>query len=365
MARLEDILEAIKPFATLASLCFAAALACGAPSVIGRVEGGAVRSVVSGRFVTADLDDLLIATAEGTVRVAPLPGRAAQPVHLYRLALYRQSGPGLVRVWQSDPLLGTADSTLPGPWAAADLESDGRTELLIFHPESCLVVRFDALGQSSRAVPMPGAAVEAAAWCDLAGDGRYRLAALERGAVPGPLRLLRFWDWADSGFAPAAVEPLGFDWGDSVAIHLLGAARLEDYHGLLPVIAGIHRAVRPGLYGIAWSDSPGSVRFTAVPFPWRNWFSKTEVLPAGRLELFNVGDTLVAWGYFVPGARPSGPGRSFAALQDGAWRLLQLTEAAARIAGPACPFSWQGHAGWLEARDGLLHYYPDGIFRWR
>lgn len=333
--------------------------------MLGRIDAGTPRAVLAARFVTADVDDVLVATAEGAVRVAPLPGRPAQPVYLYRLALYRQSDAGLERVWQSEPLLGTADSTLPGPWAAADIDSDGRAELLIYSPESCLVVEFEDDRVVSRMTAMSGAAIEQAAWCDPDGDGRARLAALELApGAPSPARLLRFWQWDSAGFAPAGPFPVGIDWGDSLAVHLLGAARLDDYAGTLPVIAGVHRAVRPGVYGVIWCPEPGTFRFTSRPFPWRDWFSKTEVLPAGRLTLYNVGDTLVGYGYFVPGSRPSGPDRSFAALQDGEWRLLPIVESAARIAGPACPFNWQGRPGWLEARDNLLYYYESEIFNW-
>lgn len=339
--------------------------ACGTPTVLGRLAGGTPRAVVSGRFVAADIDDLLVAAVEGTVRLAPLPGRPAQPAHLYRLTLYRQSASGLVEVWRSELLLGSADSSLPGPWTGADLDQDGRSELLVFLPDSCLIVRFDAAGARQQSVAPVGVNVAAAAWCDLAGDGNYRLVTLEPGFGPTRPSLLHFWDWTGESFVPAVFAPLGFDWGDSVTVQLLGAVRLDDYSGQLPMIAGIYRSVRPSRYGIIWQNAPGSVRFTSVPFPWREWFSKTEVLPAGRLELFNVGDTLVAAGYFVPGQRTKKTERSFAALQDGVWRLLSPTENAAQLAGPVCRFTWQRRPGWLEARDGLLFFYDGEIFHWR
>jgi hypothetical protein len=78
-----------------------------------------------------------------------------------------------------------------------------------------------------------------------------------------------------------------------------------------------------------------------------------------------VGDTLVAYGYFVPGARPSGPSQSFATLEDGEWRLLPLLESARRVSGPVCRFTRNGVAGWLELRDNLFYFYPGEIFRWR
>jgi hypothetical protein len=65
------------------------------------------------------------------------------------------------------------------------------------------------------------------------------------------------------------------------------------------------------------------------------------------------------------GSRPSGPSQSFAALDDGEWRLLPLLESAGRISGPICRFTWQGTAGWLELRDNLFYFYPGEIFRWR
>jgi hypothetical protein len=177
--------------------------------------------------------------------------------------------------------------------------------------------------------------------------------------------VLDFWDWSASGFERSGLPAAGFDWGDSTTLYLLGAARLEDYPGTLTVIAGVHAAIRPSTYCIGYSTGPGTTLCSNRPFPYRDWFAKTEVLPSGPLALYNVGDTLVAYGYFVPGSRPAGPDRSFAALQDGEWRLLPVTADAARVAGPVCPFSWQGRAGWLESRDGLIYFYPDGIFTWR
>ena len=82
---------------------------------------------------------------------------------------------------------------------------------------------------------------------------------------------------------------------------------MDDYPGELPVVVTIYPTLKPSLYQILYRPKPESLVLTDKPFPWQEWFSKDRVLPAGELSLFDVGDTLVAYGYFVPGARPSGP----------------------------------------------------------
>jgi hypothetical protein len=161
----------------------------------------------------------------------------------------------------------------------------------------------------------------------------------------------------------------GVNWGPDLKPAFTGAARLDDYPGALPVIAGVYSTLRPSSYAVVFSPAADSFALTTKPFPWQEWFSRTRVLPAGELSLFNVGDTLVAYGYFVPGtgavpSRGQSP-RSFAALEDGEWRLLPLTADAARLSGPVCRFTKGGAAGWLELRDNLFYFYPGEVFRWR
>jgi hypothetical protein len=179
------------------------------------------------------------------------------------------------------------------------------------------------------------------------------------------VRLLSLYRPNDSGSFDRVGRPLGLGWGPDATPVLTGTARLEDYVGELPVVVGIYTSLKPSIYGIVRLTDKDTLSFTANPFPWQEWFSKDRVLPAGELSLSNVGDTLVACGYFVPGARPSGASLSFAALQDGEWRLLQLAEHAQRLSGPVCRFTHKGVAGWLELRDNLFNFYPGEVFRWQ
>jgi hypothetical protein len=178
-------------------------------------------------------------------------------------------------------------------------------------------------------------------------------------------RLLRVYDYGDSGFTPVSGFITGLDWPESDSILLLGSARLDDYDGELPVFAGIHRDTRPSVYGVLYVTAESTFAFTTNPFPLEEWFSKERVLPAGQLDLYNIGDTLIAYGYFVPGSRPSGPSRSFAALQDGEWRLLPLTAGAERIGTQVCRFSLRGESGWLELDGDMFRFYPGEAFAWR
>lgn len=151
----------------------------------------------------------------------------------------------------------------------------------------------------------------------------------------------------------------------TVRFTLLGAARLEDYPGMPVILMAEEARVKPGIYGVIFAPGRDSFVLSFLPFPYQDWFSKEAVLPAGRLQLFNVGDTLVAYGFFVPGSRPGGPAKSFAALQEGEWRLLRLREFARRLAGPVCRFRYRGQEGWLELRDNLFYFYPGELFYWR
>jgi len=191
------------------------------------------------------------------------------------------------------------------------------------------------------------------------------------------------YDVSDSLISPCTSYLSGLDWGQETDIRLIGSCRLPDYYTELPVIAGIPSELKPGRYAVLYQTAADSFRLTANPFPFADWFSKQRVLPAGDLSLFNVGDTLVARGYFVPGEghNPAKTGTvplgglsplspqftpaSFAALQDGEWRLLTLTEPARNLAGPLCRFTLSLTSGWLEYRHHCFWFYPGELFRWR
>jgi len=229
------------------------------------------------------------------------------------------------------------------------------------------VLSFDSDTAAVQDYGMSGAWVEAAAWCDADGDSLSELAALElsRPDSGKTSRLFRLYRMTGAGFVRCGACSVEAGRAADARIALLGSARLEDYHGELPVVANIYATLKPSVYEILYWPEPDSLVLSDNPFPWQEWFAKTRVLPAGELSLLNVGDTLVAYGYLVPGARPSGPSQSFAALEDGEWRLLPLLEHARRVSGPVCRFTRDGSAGWLELRDNLFNFYPGEIFRWR
>lgn len=361
-----------RPLVTLLLLIAAAARLPAAvpPRALGRLPADSVIAIRSGRFVTSDIDDLLVLEHLGEVELAPLQGGARQSAPLRRLTLHRVSGAGLIPVWRSRIFIAgspAAAGILPTTWAAADFDGDGRAELALITGDSCRLHSYgpDSITFEDRAIP--AARPEQASDADIDSDGRAELVLLE---LPphdptGTTRLLTAYTFTADGSEPLLPAPLGLGWGPNVRPALLGSARLDDYHGRLPVIAGIHTETRPGTYAILYRNADSACAITGNPFPAAEWFSKTETLPSGPLDLDNVGDTLVACGYFVPGSRPGGPARTFARIDDGEWRVLPLTDAAARIAGPACRFTLAGVTGWLEARGPVLWFYEGEIYRWR
>lgn len=342
--------------------------------VLGRCPLERVVAISTGRFVSTDTDDILIVQDIGRMELSRGPGRDKAVVNLRRLALLRPGGSGLKSAWQSEPFNSTsaAASDIAGTcWTSGDINADGHRELLLFTADSCKVVSFSPDTVVTSAYGLNGAWVEGAACCDADGDSLPEVATLELSQIDTGFttRLVRLYRMTGSGLVPCGAYSVGVDWGADTRLVLLGSARLEDYPGELPVVAGIYASLRPSQYAIVYRPAPDSLVLTTNPFPWQEWFSKERVLPAGELSLFNVGDTLVAYGYFVPGmgtvpARGQSP-QSFAALDDGEWRLLPLLESAIRISGPVCRFTRNGTAGWLELRDNLFHFYPGEIFRWR
>ena len=354
----------------LALIAVSLSIAVAEPAVVlGRSPLDRVVAVSGGRF-TGAFDDVLVEQEIGRMELSRGPGRDKVVVNLRRLALLRLAGSGFNTVWQGEPFNST---TAPGSdiagtcWSAGDVDADGLQELLLFTADSCRILHFARDSVATDAYGMAGAWVEAAAVCDADGDSLPEVATLELSGFDSArtTRLLRLYRLTGSGLVPCLPYSVGVDRGLDVRVTLLGAARLDDYSGMLPVVASIYPSLKPSTYEILYRPQPDSLVLTDRPFPWQEWFSKTRVLPAGELSLFDVGDTLVAYGYFVPGARPSGPSRSFAAIEDGEWRMLSLLESARRISGPVCRFTRSEVAGWLEVRDNLLYFYPGEIFRWR
>jgi hypothetical protein len=315
-------------------------------------------------------DDVLAVQDIGRMELSRGPGRNKTAVNLRRLALLRLDGDAFRSVWESEPFNSTTatGSDIAGTgWTFGDIDADGLKELLLFTADSCQVLHFATDSVTTNCYGLNGAWVEAAAVCDADGDSLPEVATLEvsRFDSAKTTRLLRLYRMTGAGLVPCLPYSVGVDRGADVKVALLGSARFEDSPGELPVVASIYATLKPSVYEVLYRPKPDSLVLTNKPFPWEEWFSKTSVLPAGELSLFDVGDTLVAYGYFVPGARPSGPSQSFAALDDGEWRLLPLLESARRISGPVCRFTRNGVPGWLELRDNLFYFYPGEIFRWR
>jgi len=338
-------------------------------AVLGRCPLDRVIAVSSGRFA-GTTEDVLVEQDIGRMDLSRGPGRDKTVVNLRRLALLRLDGAVFRSVWQSEPFNSTTatGSDIAGTcWTSGDVDADGLQELLLFTADSCQVLHFATDSSTTNAYGLNGAWVEAATVCDADNDGLPDVATLEVSGLDSAktARLVRLYRMTGSSLVPCLPYSAGIDRGANVRVELLGSARLEDYPGELPVVATIYPTLKPSTYEVLYRPNPDSLVLSDKPFPWQEWFSKTRVLPAGELSLFDVGDTLVAYGYFVPGARPSGPSQSFAALDDGEWRLLSLLENARRVSGPVCRSTRNGNSGWLEVRDNLFYFYPGEIFRWR
>jgi hypothetical protein len=339
------------------------------PVVLGRCPVEKVVAISAGHFAGAS-DDVLVEQDIGRMELSRGPGRNKTVVNLRRLALLRLGGTAFKSVWESEPFNSTnaTGSDIAGTcWTAGDIDADGLQELLLFTADSCRALHFANDSVTTNSYGLNGAWIDGAAVCDADGDGLSEVATIELSGLDSAktTRLLRLYRMTGSGLVPCLSYSVGVDHGRDVKVRLLGSAKLEDYPGELPVIASIYPTLKPSLYEVSYRPRPDSLVLTDKPFPWQEWFSKTRILPAGELSLFDVGDTLVAYGYFVPGARPSGPSQSFAALDDGEWRLLPPLDGAMRLSGPVCRFTRNGIAGWLEVRDDLFYFYPGEIFRWR
>ncbi len=353
---------------TVAGLLTVLALAAAQQPVnLGRSPVDNVTAIAAGRFVTTDLDDILLAQDLGRIQLSAGPGSSRPAVRLCRLSLVRLTGTKLATAWQSSPLLAEpvpAARVAANPWAIADINADGLSELLLPGPDSCRIVSFGPDSVRDRVVPMSGAWPTDVVACDLTEALPPEIATLELSPVAGASGLLlRVYRFADSTFVPVTGYISGLDWGADTKVSFTGTCRLPDYYTEMPVIAATPAELKPGTYAVLQPTGPDSFCLASNPFPTADWFSKDRVLPSGRLSLFNVGDTLVAWGYFVPGSRPSGPATSFAALEDGEWRLLSLAEPALRLSGPVCRFRRDQTEGWLEYRDNCLWFYPGDIFQ--
>ncbi|MFO7675744.1 MAG: FG-GAP-like repeat-containing protein [bacterium] len=340
-----------------------------ADEILGRSPRPALERIVAGPFVQRDIDDILALESIGALPAALRPGLGRNEPGLFRLCLFRPLGGTVREVWRSRPLLADpvpAAMLAPNAWTAIDLDGDGLLELAVFSGERCEVWRFGPDSVTSRELSLPGAWVTDAVAADLDDDGRDELVTLEAAPTDSLLaaRLVRVYAPNDTGFSPLSDYLTGLFWREGTDVVFTGSIRLPDYPGRLPVVAGIRREPGPSPLAVLYLDDDGQYRFTGNPFPLREWFAREETLPGGRLVLANQGDSLVAYGFFVPGSRPGGPARSFAGLEDGAWRLLAITDAARQLGWPACPVRLSGRSGWLELRNSVFRFHADPVVRW-
>lgn len=330
---------------------------------LGRCPVDSVVEITAGRFLPDSLPQLLVREQAGAVVLSRVPGRSAGVrVSLYRLALLRMSGQRWEIFWRSGPLLGREAAEFrffPDCWAGGDFDGDGLDELFLAAQSRMLVVNFGPDGVIADSVAGDFGLVVEAAGANIEQDGLEELVTLEQETdSTGNRWLIRIWHLQDGRFVPRGGALVLPDSLPEAGFSLLGSARLEDYPGAPVLVALQFATLRPSRYYLLYHTAGDTFALTGIPFPFREQFSRDEVLPAGRLSLFNVGDTLVAYGYFVPG---TGSGMSFAALQDGEWRVLKPGLEPQRTVGLWCRYE----QGWLNLNQGRFYLYSEPPFFWR
>ncbi|MEO0025538.1 MAG: hypothetical protein ABIK54_02090 [candidate division WOR-3 bacterium] len=330
---------------------------------LGRCPVDSVVEVTAGRFLPDTQPQLLVREQAGAVTLCPGSDRSAGiRVPLCRLALLRMSGARWEISWRSGLLVGreaVGAGIFPDFWAWGDFDGDGQDELVLTEGSRVLVVNFGPDGVIADSVAGDFGLVVEAAGANIELDGLGELVTLEgRTDSAGRRWRVRIWQLKDSRFVSRGEAPVLPDSPPGSSFSLLGSARLEDYPGEPVLIMEEFPTLRPSRYYALYSAAGDSFVLTGNPFPWTEWFSKEQVLPAGRMSLFNVGDTLVAYGYFVPG---SGSSMSFAALQDGEWRVLKPRLEPQRTVGLWCRYG----SGWLNLRQNRFYLYSEPPFFWR
>ncbi|MEO0009018.1 MAG: hypothetical protein ABIK51_00660 [candidate division WOR-3 bacterium] len=330
---------------------------------LGRCPVDSVVEITAGRFLPDSLPQVLVQEQAGAVWLRSVNDRTVViRVPLYRLALLRVSGQRWEIFWRSGPLLGREAAEIrffPDCWAGGDFDGDGLDELFLAAQSRMLVVNFGPDGVITDSVAGDFGLVVEAAGANIEQDGLEELVTLEQETDSAGNRwLIRLWHLQDGRFVTRGGALVLPDSLPEAGFSLLGSARLEDYPGAPVLIMEEFPALRPSRYYALYSAAGDSFVLTSNPFPWAEWFSKEQVLPAGRMSLFNVGDTLVAYGYFVPG---SGSSMSFAALQDGEWRVLKPGLEPQKTGGLWCRYG----SGWLNLRQGRFYLYSEPPFFWR
>ncbi len=333
---------------------------------LGRCPVDSVIRIEAGSFISPDSFQVLVVEQAGVLNLCRSGNSTdlSGPVPVFRLALLRMNGPGFQVCWRSGLLLGSqavAYNLLPEAWASGDFDGDSLAEIVIFSGGYLQVLNFDQRVVRVESVPAAGGMILDACGADLDGNGIQELVTLELEVdSAGRHQLVRIRGLGFSGEERQGLAVVLPDSEPGMKFFLLGSARLEDYPGSPVLIVGEYPALKPSRYYLLYQAKADSFVLTNTPFPWQEWFVRTEVLAAGRLNLFNIGDTLVAWGYFVPGVGSSS-GLSFAALQDGEWRVLKPRPEGTKISGSWCRFN----TAWLNLRQGRFYLYPEPPFFWR
>ncbi len=329
--------------------------------LLGRCPVDSVSEIIAGGFVSRG-EQLLFAEPLGIINCQTAGTRTKVPV--YRLVLLNRTERGFERLWQSQLLLGreaVAASLVPDIWTFGDIDSDSLLEVIMIKGNSISLFHFCPEAFSSLELPFTAAVTIDAVCADIEMDGFMELVTLEQKPdSTGKRVVIRVWQIIGNELKQRGKTIELPDLGQEIKFSFLGSAKLEDYPGAPVLVLGEYLSLRPSRYYALYLAGDSFV-LTGIPFPWQEWFSKDEVLPAGRLQLFNVGDTLVAYGYFVPGVRAGISAGSFAALQDGEWRVLQLKEWAKKLVGPFYQFG----SNWLTLHNQHFYLLAEEPFYWR
>ncbi len=332
---------------------------------LGRSPADSVIYMTTGSFFSQDTYDVVLVHLIGDANVRYLDKpKELFKVPVYRLWLMRQTDKGFFPYWRSELLIGQTAikaNLTPDVWAVGDFDLDSLAELLILSGDSGRLFHFN--GESlkiDRFVFKYGPVYDAVS-ADMDNDGYQELVMLKQirdsSGINDVIQVFQFAGTDLHSRGKPVLLPV-----ESTALQyaLLGSARLEDYPGTPVIVAAEYSELRPSRYYVFYPVASDSFVVTGQPFPYQDRFSKEETLCAGRLRLFNVGDTLVGLGYFVPGAG-SESNLSYAALQDGEWRILRLKDWRKNLVNNVCRVK----NGWLELRRGNFFLYYGEPFYWR
>jgi len=331
---------------------------------LGRCPVDSVVEISASNFISRDSFQVLVKEKVGVWRCSfAETGTAVLPVPIYRLALLNQTSRGFQVCWQSGLFSGKAGlkmNLVPGAWAVGDFDNDSLAEVLQFEAGCVKLLNFDFGEVRQDSFFYQNGVVFDAVGTDIDRNGVVEVFTLEQVRdSTGSKQAVRVWELSDTGLICRG-KPVFLPESLGLSFSFAGSARLEDYPGEVVIVVGEYGILKPSRYYAVYAGSPDSFVLTGIPFPWEEWFSKEQVLAAGRLNPFNVGDTLVAYGYFVPGSGV-GSGLNFAALQDGEWRVLRPQVSLAGFSGLWCRVG----ENWLNLRQGVFYLYTEVPFLWR